>query len=116
MPLPTFRQPSPRLWENVPASGFRIWRWIRGQLDFALSQLWPLGCKGTTGTAASFLKLFDGDEEKVQELERMIAGKMGFIACQQISGQTYSRKQDFAVSCPSRYVSVGAERDAIIVK
>ncbi len=68
-----------------------------GQLDFALSQLRLLGCKGTTGTAASFLKLFDGDEEKVQELERMIAAKMGFTACQQISGQTYSRKQDFAV-------------------
>ena len=68
-----------------------------GQLDFALSRLRLLGCKGTTGTAASFLKLFDGDEEKVRELERMIAEKMGFTACQQISGQTYSRKQDFAV-------------------
>ena len=68
-----------------------------GQLDFALSQLRLLGCKGTTGTAASFLKLFDGDEEKVLELERMIAEKMDFTACQQISGQTYSRKQDFAV-------------------
>ena len=67
------------------------------QLDFALSQLRLLGCKGTTGTAASFLKLFDGDEEKVQELERMIAEKMGFTSFQQISGQTYSRKQDFAV-------------------
>ena len=68
-----------------------------GQLDFALSQLRLLGCKGTTGTAASFLKLFDGDEEKVLKLERMIAEKTGFTACQQISGQTYSRKQDFAV-------------------
>ena len=67
------------------------------QLDFALSRLQLLGCKGTTGTAASFLKLFDGDEEKVLALERMIAEKMGFTACQQISGQTYSRKQDFAV-------------------
>ena len=67
------------------------------QLDFALSQLRLLGCKGTTGTAASFLRLFDGDEEKVLELERIIAEKMGFTACQQISGQTYSRKQDFAV-------------------
>ena len=67
------------------------------QLDFTLSQLRLLGCKGTTGTAASFLRLFDGDEEKVLELERIIAEKMGFTACQQISGQTYSRKQDFAV-------------------
>ena len=67
------------------------------QLDFQLSQLKLLGCKGTTGTAASFLKLFDGDEEKVLVLERMIAEKMGFASCQQVSGQTYSRKQDFAV-------------------
>ena len=67
------------------------------QLDFALSRLRLLGCKGTTGTAASFLRLFDGDEKKVLELERIIAEKMGFTACQQISGQTYSRKQDFAV-------------------
>ncbi len=67
------------------------------QLDFALSRLRLLGCKGTTGTAASFLKLFDGDEDKVITLERLIAEKMGFPACQQISGQTYSRKQDFAV-------------------
>ena len=67
------------------------------QLDFALAQLRLLGCKGTTGTAASFLALFDGDEEKVLRLERMIAEKMGFPACQPISGQTYSRKQDFAV-------------------
>ena len=67
------------------------------QLDFALSRLRLLGCKGTTGTAASFLKLFDGDGEKVLALERMIAEKMGFPACQPVSGQTYSRKQDFAV-------------------
>ena len=67
------------------------------QLDFAASQLRLLGCKGTTGTAASFLKLFDGDEEKVLVLERMIAEKMGFASCQQVSGQTYSRKQDFTV-------------------
>ena len=67
------------------------------QLDFALSQLRLLGCKGTTGTAASFLKLFDGDEDKVITLERLIAEKMGFPACQPVSGQTYSRKQDFAV-------------------
>ena len=67
------------------------------QLDFALSRLRLLGCKGTTGTAASFLKLFEGDGEKVLALERLIAEKMGFPACQAVSGQTYSRKQDFAV-------------------
>ena len=67
------------------------------QLDFALSELKLLGCKGTTGTAASFLSLFDGDSEKVLQLEHLIADSMGFSACQSVSGQTYSRKQDFSV-------------------
>ena len=67
------------------------------QLDFQLSQLKLLGCKGTTGTAASFLALFDGDAEKAERLETMIAEKMGFSACQAVSGQTYSRKVDFQV-------------------
>lgn len=67
------------------------------QLDFQLSVLVPLGCKGATGTAASFLALFDGDTEKVRKLEEIIVQKMGFSKCQAISGQTYSRKQDFAV-------------------
>ena len=67
------------------------------QLDFELGQLKLLGCKGTTGTAASFLALFDGDEEKVRQLERSIADRMGFPNCQTVSGQTYSRKQDFMV-------------------
>ena len=67
------------------------------QLDFQLSQLKLLGCKGTTGTAASFLALFDGDAEKAEQLEAMIAQKLGFPACQAVSGQTYSRKADFAV-------------------
>ena len=67
------------------------------QLDFQLSALLPLGCKGATGTAASFLALFDGDTEKVRKLEEIIVKKMGFSQCQAISGQTYSRKQDFAV-------------------
>ena len=64
------------------------------RLDFTLSQLKLLGCKGATGTAASFLALFDGDGEKVRTLEVMIAERMGFPACQSVSGQTYSRKQD----------------------
>lgn len=67
------------------------------QLDFQLSELKLLGCKGTTGTGASFLALFDGDAEKVERLETMIAEKMGFEGCQAVSGQTYSRKVDFAV-------------------
>ena len=67
------------------------------QLEFQLGQLKLLGCKGTTGTGASFLALFDGDGEKVLALEKKIAEKMGFDACQPVSGQTYSRKADFSV-------------------
>ena len=78
------------LWINDLLSDLR-------QLDFELSELRPLGCRGTTGTAASFLALFDGDAEKVELLERRIAEGMGFARCQSVSGQTYSRKTDFAV-------------------
>ena len=67
------------------------------QLDFQLNHLKLLGCKGATGTGASFLSLFDGDAEKVELLERKIADKLGFDACQPVSGQTYTRKADFAV-------------------
>ena len=67
------------------------------QLDFQLNNLKLLGCKGTTGTGASFLELFDGDEEKVEQLEQKIAEKIGFLKCQSVSGQTYTRKADFAV-------------------
>lgn len=67
------------------------------QLDFQLENLEPLGCKGTTGTGASFLELFDGDEAKVELLEQKIAEKIGFKKCQSVSGQTYTRKVDFAV-------------------
>ena len=67
------------------------------QLDFQLNNLKLLGCKGTTGTGASFLQLFDGDEKKVELLEQKIASKIGFSQCQSVSGQTYTRKADFAV-------------------
>ena len=67
------------------------------QLDFQLSQLKLLGCKGTTGTGASFLALFDGDEQKVVALEQKICEKMGFSGAYPVSGQTYSRKVDFQV-------------------
>lgn len=65
------------------------------QLEFTLSNLKLLGCRGTTGTGASFLELFGGDHEKVKRLETLIAGKMGFEAVYPVSGQTYSRKVDF---------------------
>lgn len=64
------------------------------RLEFELDHLRLLGCKGTTGTGASFLELFNGDAEKVYELENKIAAKMGFDACMPVSGQTYSRKVD----------------------
>ena len=68
------------------------------QLDFALANMKLLGCKGTTGTAASFLALFDGDHEKVKALEDGIAAKMGFAGrVYAVSGQTYPRKADFYV-------------------
>ena len=63
-------------------------------LEFQLSRLKLLGSKGTTGTQASFMELFDGDEEKILRMERMIAEDMGFAACVPVSGQTYSRKVD----------------------
>ena len=64
------------------------------RLDFELGRLRLLGCKGTTGTGASFLALFDGDAQKVLQLERLIAQKMDFDGCMPVSGQTYSRKVD----------------------
>ena len=67
------------------------------QLDFQLENLRLLGCKGTTGTGASFLELFDGDKAKVELLEEKIAAGMGMDKCQKVSGQTYTRKADFAV-------------------
>ncbi len=64
------------------------------QLEFLLSNLKLLGSKGTTGTQASFMELFDSDEKKVKELEALIAKDMGFGGCVAVSGQTYSRKTD----------------------
>ena len=56
-----------------------------------------LGSKGTTGTQASFLELFDGDHEKIKKIDKLIAKKMGFADCYPVSGQTYSRKVDSRV-------------------
>lgn len=66
-------------------------------VDYVLSTMKLLGSKGTTGTQASFMELFDGDEDKVRQLDQMIADKMGFKACFPVSGQTYSRKLDTRV-------------------
>jgi len=80
--------------------GKRACLWIQDllfdldELDFVSEHLYLLGNKGTTGTQASFLKLFNGDHEKVKKLERLIAEKVGFKNIIPVSGQTYTRKQD----------------------
>ncbi len=83
--------------------GKRATLWIQDllmyleELDFVVSTLKLLGSKGTTGTQASFYELFEGDSEKVVELDKLIAEKMGFSATYPVSGQTYSRKVDARV-------------------
>lgn len=66
-------------------------------IDYVIGSLKLLGCKGTTGTQASFKELFDNDKEKLDKIDGMIAEKMGFDACYPVSGQTYSRKVDTRV-------------------
>ena len=67
-------------------------------LEYVLGTMKLLGSKGTTGTQASFLELFDGDQETIDKIDPMIAEKMGFKACYPVSGQTYSRKVDTRVA------------------
>lgn len=80
--------------------GKRATLWIQDllmdleDLEHQIQKAKLLGSKGTTGTQASFLELFDGDEEKVRKADQMIAEKMGFSAVFPVSGQTYSRKLD----------------------
>jgi len=66
-------------------------------VDHMIASMRLLGSKGTTGTQASFLELFEGDHEKIKDLEKRIANKMGFDSCFPVSGQTYSRKMDTRV-------------------
>ena len=66
-------------------------------LDYLIGSMKLLGSKGTTGTQASFLELFEGDHDKVKKLDTMIAEKMGFEKVQPVSGQTYTRKVDTRV-------------------
>ena len=66
-------------------------------LEYVLSTIRLLGSKGTTGTQASFLELFEGDQETIDKIDPMIAAKMGFKECYPVSGQTYSRKVDTRV-------------------
>ena len=83
--------------------GKRATLWINefmmdlSDLEYVSDSLRLLGSKGTTGTQASFLELFNGDHDKCREIDRKIAEKMGFEACYPVSGQTYSRKVDTRV-------------------
>ncbi len=100
-------------WKDVPATGFThfqpaqpvtvgkrlcLWAqdliWDFEELQFVLSRLRPLGCKGATGTQFSFLELFKGDRSKVKKLDQRIAQRMGFSSPVPVSGQTLSRKMD----------------------
>ena len=67
------------------------------ELDFAIDNIKFLGCRGTTGTEASFLDLFDGDSAKIDEMNRRLAAAFGFVACFDVCGQTYPRKVDSRV-------------------
>ena len=64
------------------------------ELDFVLSELRFLGCRGTTGTEASFLELFEGDQDKIDDMNRALASEFGFDKCFDVCGQTYPRKTD----------------------
>ena len=85
-------------------------------LDFVLGSLKLLGCKGTTGTGASFLSLFDGDGSKVVRLEKLIASKMGFAECVKVSGQTYSRKVDYYVLSVLSSIAQSASKFAMDIR
>ena len=86
-----------------PTVGKRATLWMQEfmmdleDLEYVKGSLKLLGSKGTTGTQASFLELFDGDQETIDKIDPMIAKKMGFETCYPVSGQTYSRKVDTRV-------------------
>ncbi|SKC73961.1 adenylosuccinate lyase [Maledivibacter halophilus] len=103
-------------YKNVPTLGFthfqpaqlttvgkRATLWLMDLLldlediEYLLSKMMLRGAKGTTGTQASYLKLFDGDHEKVKKLDQLVAKKLGFKKTFPVSGQTYSRKYDYRV-------------------
>ncbi len=83
--------------------GKRATLWIQDLLmdledvQYVIKNMKLLGCKGTTGTQASFLELFEGDHEKCRKIDKLIAEKMGYADCFAVSGQTYSRKLDSRV-------------------
>ncbi|HJA63395.1 MAG TPA: adenylosuccinate lyase [Candidatus Intestinimonas stercoravium] len=86
------------------------------EVEHRISSLKLLGSKGTTGTQASFLELFEGDHEKVKELERKIAKEMGFTDVVPVSGQTYSRKVDANVLATLSGIAQSASKFATDVR
>ena len=82
------------------------------ELDFVLGNMRFLGCRSTTGTEASFLELFEGDEEKIDRLNRRIAGDFGFAECFPVCGQTYPRKLDSRILSALSGVAQSAYRMA----
>ena len=86
--------------KKLTTVGKRATLWIQEfmldleDVEYVLSTMKLLGSKGTTGTQASFLELFQGDQETIDKIDPMIAEKMGFACCYPVSGQTYSRKVD----------------------
>ncbi|MBR0171611.1 MAG: adenylosuccinate lyase [Lachnospiraceae bacterium] len=102
--------------------GKRATLWIQDfisdleELDYVTGGLKLLGSKGTTGTQASFLELFDGDTDRVDRLDPMIAEKMGFDGCVSVSGQTYSRKTDLRVLNVLAQIAVSASKMATDIR
>ena len=96
--------------------GKRATLWIQDlvsdfeQATYVSDNLKMLGSKGTTGTQASFLELFDGDVNKVDQLDPMLAEMFGFSSCVDVSGQTYSRKTDLAVLSVLEQIAVSASK------
>ena len=85
-------------------------------LEYVQSTLKLLGSKGTTGTQASFLELFEGDQETIDRIDPMIAEKMGFSACYPVSGQTYSRKVDTRVANVLAGIAASAHKFSIVIR
>ena len=86
------------------------------EVEFRIDNLKLLGSKGTTGTQASFMELFDGDTDKIKALEQKIASEMGFAAVVPVSGQTYSRKVDAAVLSTLSGIAQSASKFATDVR
>lgn len=81
-------------------------------LEFLTNNIKLRGVKGTTGTQASFLKLFDGDSQKVQQLEKLVIKKLGFDAAYGVTGQTYTRKFDYSVLSALSMIAQSASKFA----